>query len=109
AIMRFVEEIDQSLGDDRSNALDGRQFGLRIFGHGDMSQLLDRAEAFEQVFRGHDADVADAEAEEEARSVWRTFCLDGGEEVVDRLLLPPLTAEQFVTMLMHPEDVGGRR
>ena len=33
------------------------------------AQLLDRAEAFEQVARGDDADVADAEAEQEARAV----------------------------------------
>ena len=104
AVVRLVEEIDQRLGDDRADALDGRQLGLAAFGHRGAAQLLDRAEAFEQVARGDDADVADAEAEQEARAVGLALGLDRGEEVVDRLLLPALAAEQLVAVRCE----GGR-
>ena len=106
--MRLVEEIDQRLGDDRADALDRRQLLLAALGHRGAAQLLDRAEAFEQVARGDDADVADAEAEQEARAVGLALGLDRGEEIVDRLLLPALAAEQFVAVLVQAEDVGGR-
>ena len=52
--------------------------------------------------------MADAEAEQEARPVRLPLRLDRGEEVVDRLLLPSLAAEQLVAELLQPEDVGGR-
>src|SRR6476659_5537182 len=73
-----------------------------------MPQLLDGAEAFEQVPRGDDADMADAKPEQQARAVGLSLGLDRGEEVVDRLLLPPLASEQFVAMVVETEDVGGR-
>ena len=72
------------------------------------AQLLDRAEAFEQVAGGDDADVADAEAEQEARAVRLALGLDRGEQIVDRLLLPALAAEQLVAVVAQAEDVGGR-
>ena len=84
------------------------QFGLAALRHRGAAQLLDRAEAFEQVARGDDPDVADAEAEQEARAVGLALGLDRGEEVVDRLLLPPLAAEQFVAVVAQAENVGGR-
>ncbi len=74
----------------------------------DPPKLLDRAEAFEQVARGDDADVADAEAEQEARAVGPALGLDRGEQAVDRLLLPALAAEQLVAVVAQAEDVGGR-
>ena len=108
AVVRLVEEIDQRLGDDGTDALDRRQLRLAAFGHGGAAQFLDRAEAFQQVARGDDADVADAEAEQEARPVGLALGLDRGEQVVDRLLLPALAAEQLGAMAAQPEDVGGR-
>ena len=52
--------------------------------------------------------MADAEAEQEARAVGLTLGLDRGEEIVDRLLLPALAAEQLGAMVAEAEDVGGR-
>ena len=108
AVVRLVEEIDQRLGDDRADAFDRRQLRLRILGHRDAAQLLDRAEAFEQVARGDDADVADAEPEQEARPVGLALGLDRGEQIVDRFLLPALAPEQLVAVRVQAEDVGGR-
>ena len=51
--------------------------------------------------------MANAEAEQEARSIGLSSGLDRGEEVVDRLLLPALAAEQFRAVLVKAEDVGG--
>ena len=73
----------------------------------DAAQLLDRAEAFQQVARGDDADVADAEAEQQARAVGPALGLDRGDQGVDRLVLPPLAAEQLVAVIAKAEDVGG--
>src|SRR5690242_10922299 len=52
--------------------------------------------------------MADAEAEQQTRAVGLTLGLDRGEEVVDRLLLPPLAPEQLVAVLVQPENVRGR-
>ena len=46
------------------------------------------------------------EPEQEARRVETPACLDRGEEVVDRLLLPPLAANQFVAVSFEAKDVG---
>src|SRR5437868_2256196 len=103
-----MEEVDQRLGHDRTDALDRRQFGFAALGQRCAAQLLNRAEAFEQIARGDDADVADTEAEQETRAVGPALGLDRGEEVVDRLLFPALAAEQIGTMLVQAEDVGWR-
>ena len=62
---------------------------------------------FEQVARGDDADVPDAEPEQETRAVGLALGLDRGEEVVDRLFLSALAAEQVAAMLVESENVGG--
>src|SRR6185295_5807517 len=74
----------------------------------DPPQLRNRAEAFQQVPGGDDADVADAEAEQEARAVGRALGLDRREEVVDRLFLPALATEQLGAVIVKAEDVGRR-
>ena len=62
----------------------------------------------QQVLGGDDADVADAEPEQEARRLGLALGLDRGEQIVDRLLLPALAPEQFVAVPVQAEDVGGR-
>ena len=52
--------------------------------------------------------MADAEPEQEARAVGLALGVDRGEQIVDRLLLPALAAEQFVAVVVQAEDVGGR-
>src|SRR4051812_8314130 len=52
--------------------------------------------------------MADAEPEQEARTIRLALGLDRGEQVVDRLLLPALAAEQFGAMVAQAKDVGGR-
>src|SRR3954462_11454031 len=102
-----MEEIDQSFGHHWADSLRRRQRFLAAFGQRGAAQLLDRPETFQEIARGDNPDVADAEPEQEARSVGLTLSLDRGEEVVDRLLLPALAAEQFITVTVQPEDVGG--
>src|SRR6185437_6873630 len=108
AVVRLVEEIMHCLGDDGADALDRRQLFLAAFGQRRAAQLLDRAEAFQQVLRGDDPDMADAQPEQEARSVGPALGLDGGQQVVDRFLLPALPAEQFIAVRVEAENVGGR-
>src|SRR6185369_1004955 len=108
AVVRLVEEIDQRLGDDRADALDRGQLGLRVVRGRDAPQFFDRTEALEQILGGDDADVADAEAEQEAWGLGRALGVDRGEEVVDALLFPPLAAEQISAVFAQAENVGGR-
>ena len=108
AVVRLVEKIDQRLGDDRADPFDRGQLDLSVIRHRHAPQLLDRAEAFEQVARGDDPDVADAEPEQEARPIRLALSLDRGEQIIDRFLLPPLAPEQLVAVLVQPEDVRGR-
>ena len=108
AVVLLVEEIDQRLCDHRADALDRRELRLRVRARRDPPKLLDRAEAFQQIPGRDDADVADAEPEQEARPVGLPLRLDRGEQIVDRLLLPALAAEQLVAELVQAEDVGGR-
>ena len=49
--------------------------------------------------------MADAETEQEPRAVGLALGLDRREEVVDRLLLPTLAAEQLVPVSAQAEDV----
>ena len=49
AVVRLVEEIDERFGDDGADALNRGQLRFAAFGHCYPAQLLDRAEAFEQV------------------------------------------------------------
>src|SRR3546814_544166 len=65
------------------------------------------AEPLEQVARGHRADMADAEPEQQPRGVGRALRLDRGEEIIDRLFLPALAPEQLGAVRLQPEDVGG--
>src|SRR3546814_4502120 len=50
--------------------------------------------------------MADAEPEQQPRRVGLALRLDRGEQIVHRLVLPPLAAEQVVAMMLQPEDVG---
>src|SRR3546814_4697487 len=47
-----------------------------------------------QVARGDRADMADAEPEQQPRRVGLALRLDRGEQIVHRLVLPPLAAER---------------
>src|SRR3546814_7881855 len=60
----------------------------------------------EQIACGHRADVANAEPEQQPRGVGLPLRLDRGEEIVDRLLLPPLAPEQVRAMRFEAKDVG---
>src|SRR5688500_9766770 len=51
--------------------------------------------------------MADAEAEQQPRRIEADPRLDRGEEIVDRLLLPALAADQLAAMVLEAEDVGG--
>src|SRR5689334_20248127 len=51
--------------------------------------------------------MADAKAEQQAGGIGLALCLDRGEEVVDRLFLPALAAEQFLAVRGQAEDIGG--
>src|SRR4051794_32437215 len=103
-----MEEIDEGLSDHRADSFDRGQFGSGVLGYCDAAEFVDCAEAFEQVPRGDDADVADAEAEEEARPLGLAFEVDRCEQIVDRLLLPSLAPEQLAAMDTKAKDVGGR-
>src|SRR3546814_18905946 len=50
--------------------------------------------------------MADAEPEQQPRRVGLALRLDRGEQIVHRLVLPPLAAEQVFAMMLQPEDVG---
>src|SRR5689334_15123558 len=102
-----MEEVDERFGDHGPDALNRRQLRLAAFGERGAAQLLDRAEAFAQVARRHDPDMADAEAEQETRPVRLALGLDCREEIVDRLLLPALAAEQLGAVVAQAEDVCG--
>jgi hypothetical protein len=52
--------------------------------------------------------VADSEPEQEARPVGLPLRLDRSEQIVDRLVLPPLASDQPVAELVQAEDIGGR-
>src|SRR3954469_18783816 len=103
-----MEEIHECFGHNGTDALDRRQLGLTAFGQSDAPQFFDRPETFEQVARGDNSDVADSEAEQEARSVGLALGLDRGEKIVDRFLLPALAPEQLLAVLVEAENVGGR-
>src|SRR6478672_6857607 len=107
-VVRFMEEVDQRFRDHGADTLDRRQFRFAPFRKRRAAQFLDGPEAFEQVARGDDADVADAQAEEEARAVGIALGLDRSEEIVDRFLLPALAGEQFGPAAVQSEDIRGR-
>ncbi len=110
--MGFVEEVAERLHHGWADAVDHGEFGERV---GILFARLDRgfaearqgAEAFHQVAGGDGADVADAEAEQEAGGVGPALGLDRGEQGVDRLGLPAFAADQFVAVGAKAEDVGG--
>ena len=108
AVVRLVEEIDQGLGDHRPDAFDRRQFRLGALAGRRGLQRLDRPEAAHQILGGDRSDMADAKPEQEARRIEPDPRVDRGEQIIDRLLLPPLAADQLAAMILQPEDIRGR-
>src|SRR3546814_4712500 len=50
--------------------------------------------------------MADAQPEQQPRGVGRPFRLDRGEQIVDRLVLPPFAADQVAAMGLQPKNIG---
>ena len=113
--MRFVEEIGERVTDGRTDIFDADMFGNRLvffrlrlmvlIAQGDdvLRQRADRREGcitLHQVARRHRADMADAQAKEQARGVGLALGLDRGEEIVDRFLLPAFATEQLRAMVL---------
>src|SRR5207302_4770538 len=53
------------------------------------------------------ADMADAEPEQEPRGIGAAFRLDGCQQVIHRLVLPPLTPDEIGAVSVEAEDVAG--
>ena len=95
AVVRLVEKIDERFGDDRADALHRRKFGLAALRQCDAPQLLDGAEAFEQVAAVTMPTWRMPRPNRKRGPSGSTLGLDRGEEIVDRFLLPALAAEQI--------------
>ena len=100
AIMGFVEEIvglpRRPLG-RRPRPMRVRRSPLSPLAA--VFQRIDGAEAFEQVAGGDDADVADAEAEQQAGAVEPLARGDRRQQRVDAFLLPSFAAEQVCAVV----------
>ena len=72
----------------------------------DFPEPFERNKTLEQIARGHRADVADAQPEQQPRRVGRALGLDRGEQVVDRLVLPAFAFQDFSAFGLEPEDIG---
>src|SRR5690606_41034601 len=111
AVVLLVEEVAERLDHYRPHAFDAGQFGQRFRIAGVrflccLAQGREGVKPLEQIARRDCAHVTNAEAEQQPRGIGPALGFDGCQQVVHRLVLPALPADQLRAVSVQPEQIA---
>ena len=109
-----MEEIAEGFDDRRADPVNGREFGAGILPNGrgcscrlcHVAQRFQRVKMLQQIARRYRADMADAEAEEQPRGIGLALVFHRRQQIIHRLVLPPLQRENGLAPLVQAENIG---